>query len=364
MKLEDLLKIMVEKDASDLHIKAGSPPYFRINKELTPYGEKKFTPEETKELAFSILQEKLRSHFEDTHDLDISYGVSGLGRFRINLYQQRGSVGMVIRRVKTEILSFEELNLPPILKKISLFERGLVLVCGAAASGKSTTLAAMIDYINSHRRYHIITIEDPIEFLFQDKNSIITQREVQLDTLSFTSALRHVIRQDPNVIMIGELRDPESFKIAVNAAETGHLVLSTLHAVDSSQVINRILDFFPPSEHYQIRTQLSLNLKATIVQRLCQRKDKPGLIPAVEVMIVNLTIARLIRENKIERIPAAIQAGREEGMITFNQSLLKLIKEGKISLEEGMAKSSQPEMLEMALKGIMLDEEKQILGEF
>ncbi len=362
MEFISLLKIMVEKDASDLHLKAGSPPTFRINRELTQIGDK-LSPEDVKKMAFSILDERKRKIFEEKGDLDISYGLSGVGRFRVNLYLQRGTVGIAIRRVKTEILSFKELNLPPVLEKLSLLPRGLVLVCGAASAGKSTTLAAMVEFINQNRKCHIITIEDPIEFLFQDKKSIISQREVGMDTESFYTALRQVVRQDPDVIMIGELRDEESFRIAINAAETGHLVLSSLHAVDSAQVINRILDFFPPAEHYQIRSQLSLNLKATIVQRLCRKKDG-GLIPAVEVMILNLTIARLIRENKIERIPAAIQAGKEEGMQTFNQSLIQLVKDGHITLEEALSKSPQPEMLEMAMKGIVLDEERQILGEF
>ncbi len=362
MDIADLLKLMVEKDASDLHLRAGSPPVFRIQGELTVIGEK-LSPQDTRRMAFALLDEKKRKIFEEKGDLDTSYGLGGIGRFRVNVYYQRGTVGMAIRRVRTEILPFESLHLPPILKKISLFPRGLVLVCGPAGSGKSTTLASMIEYINQHRKCHIITIEDPIEFLFSDKNSIITQREVGLDTESFFTALKFVVRQDPDVIMIGELRDEETFRIAINAAETGHLVLSSLHAVDSSQVVNRILDFFPPAEHHQIRSQLSLNLRATIVQRLCQGKNGK-LVPAVEVMVVNLTIARLIRENKIERIPQAIQAGREEGMQTFNQSLLQLLKEGHITLEEAMSKSPQPEMLEMAMKGIVLDEEKQILGEF
>ena len=314
-------------------------------------------------MAHTLLDEKRRKIFEESGDLDTSYGLAGVGRFRVNTYYQRGTVSLAIRRVKTEILSFEELHLPSVLKELSLTPRGLILVCGAAGSGKSTTLAAMIDYINRNRKCHIVTIEDPIEFLFQDKESIVSQREVGIDTESFFTALRHIIRQDPDVMMIGELRDEETFRIAINAAETGHLVLSSLHAIDSSQVVNRILDFFSPEQHYQIRSQIALNLKAAIIQRLCRRKDG-GLIPAVELMIVNLTIARLIKENRIDRIPQAIQAGKDEGMQTFNQSLIKLIKDGFITLEEGMAKSSQPEMLEMALKGIILDEDKQILGEF
>ncbi|NOZ63775.1 MAG: type IV pilus twitching motility protein PilT [Caldiserica bacterium] len=362
MDIREVLRLMVEKDASDLHIKAGTPPVFRIDGDLVPIGEK-LSPEETREMAYMLLGEKKRKVFEDTGDLDTSYGLPGVGRFRVNTYLQRGTVGLAIRRVKTEILSFEELHLPPILKKLSLIPRGLVLICGAAGEGKSTTMASMIEYINQHRKCHVVTIEDPIEFLFHDKNSIVSQREIGLDTESFFTALRHVIRQDPDVIMIGELRDEETFRIAVNAAETGHLVLSSLHATDSSQVVNRILDFFPPEQHYQIRSQLASNLKGAIVQRLCKKKDG-GVIPAVEVMIVNLTIARLIRENRVERIPQAIQGGKDEGMQTFNQSLIKLIKDDLITLEEGMAKSSQPEMLEMALKGIVLDENKQILGEF
>ena len=361
MEIEELLKTMVEKDASDLHIKVGSPPVFRVDNVLTQMGEK-VTNEDTKNMLRRILDDRRREIFEEKGDLDTSYSLSGVGRFRVNVYYQRGSIGIAIRRVKTDILSFEELHLPPILKEIALIPRGLVLVCGTAGSGKSTTLASMIKYINENRKSHIVTIEDPIEFLFQDKNSIITQREIGIDTESFYTALRHVIRQDPDVIMIGELRDEETFHIAINAAETGHLVLSSLHAIDSSQVINRILDFFPPEEHYQIRSQLALNLKASIVQRLCRKKGG-GLIPAVEVMKVNLTVSRLIKENKIDRIPQAIQSGKEDGMQTFNHSLIGLIKSGFITLEEGMAKSSQPELLEMAMKGIVLDEEKQILGE-
>lgn len=362
MEIIPLLKRMVEKEVSDLHLKAGSPPTFRLQKELVNFDEDPLKPQDTEEIARALLSEKQLQIFKEKMEMDFSYSLSGVGRFRVNVFRQRGTVGLVIRRVKTEILSFEELGLPPVMEKIALSPRGLIIVCGAASSGKSTTLAAMIDFINNHRRCHIVTIEDPVEFLHHDKKSIITQREVGMDTESFTTALRHVVRQDPDVIMIGELRDMESFSMAMTAAETGHLILTTLHASDVSKAFNRVMDFFPPSLHYQIRMQMALNLRAIIAQRLLQRADEEGLVPAVEILLATPTVSQLIRDDRLEKLEAAIQTGTSEGMQTFNQSLVKLVNSKIVTYEEAMAKSSNPEALKMNLQGIFLDEDRQILG--
>ncbi|MBU0744319.1 MAG: PilT/PilU family type 4a pilus ATPase, partial [Gammaproteobacteria bacterium] len=283
--------------------------------------------------------------------------------FRVNVFRQRGDIGIVMRIVKNKIPDFAQLNLPDLFKDIAMFERGIVLITGASSMGKSTTLAAIIDYINNHKKCHIMTIEDPIEYLHEDKHSIINQREVGLDTESFHIALRHVIRQDPDIILIGEMRDAETFQTALSASETGHLVFSTLHASDTSQVVDRILDFFPTGQHNQIKMQLSFNLKAVSCQRLMPRADGTGVIPAVEAMIVNPIIMKIIRENKMDRLQSVIQACAEEGMLTFNQSLVRLVNSNLISMGTALANSSNPEALKMNIKGIKLDEDRRILGE-
>jgi len=362
MKIEKYLKELVQKNGTDLHLKAGSPAKIRINRALSSFGDELFS-KDTKDIAFELMSEKQMQKFSKELEMDISYEIPKLGRFRVNIFYQRGNVGLVLRKVRTDIGSFKELHLPSALEKISLSNRGLIIVSGTTSSGKSTTAASMIDYINENVSRHIITVEDPIEFLHKDKKSIVNQREVHIDTSSYSIALRHAMRQDPDVILIGEMRDIESFHIALGASETGHIVLTTLHSSDTSGVFSRILDFFPPSQHHQIRMQLSLNLKAVICQRLIPRMDKNGLTPAVEILINTPVVSRLIRENRLDKIIPAIQGGAEDGMQTFNMSLVELCKNGFVSREQAMANATNPEALKMNLQGIFLDENKQILGD-
>ncbi|MFH1777425.1 MAG: PilT/PilU family type 4a pilus ATPase [Candidatus Omnitrophota bacterium] len=359
----EILKMVVEREASDLHIKAGKPPVMRVKKMLVDMEMPVLSEEDTQDIALSLMSEQQRDIFKKKNEVDFAYCLKDVGRFRANIFRQRGQVGIVMRLIKTKLPSFEELSLPPIFEKISLYERGIVLITGASSSGKSTTLAAMIDYINIRKRVHVMTIEDPIEYLHEDKMGIINQREVSLDTESFKEALRHVIRQDPDIILIGEMRDAETFYAALSASETGHLVFSTLHSVDTTQVILRILDFFPATQHDQIRMQMALNLRATTCQRLIRGTSGKEVVPAVEVLIVNPTAAKIIRSNKMERIQSTIQSNTEVGMQTFNQSLAGLVKKKLITLEEALSKSSNPEALKMNLKGIYLDENRSILGE-
>lgn len=363
MNINKLLKAMVEKKASDLHIKVGSPPTLRVEEKLVPFDLPPLTPADTERMAFSILSEKQKESFLNKREMDLAYSLSGAGRFRVNAFSQRNSIALAIRWVKTDILSFRELHLPPIFEKLSISPRGFILITGTTSSGKSTTQAAIIDYINRHRRCRIVTVEDPIEFLHEDKLSMISQREVGIDTESFSTAIRQVVRQDPDVILIGEMRDAETFSVAISASETGHLVISTLHTADVMQSIDRLLDFFPSSQHGQIRALLSLNLKAITCQRLLSRADGKGRVPAVEVMISSPSIIKLIREDRMHKIPVAIQNATIEGMQTFNQALVKLVQEKMITEEEALANSSNPEALRMNLQGIYLDEERTILGE-
>ncbi len=363
MDIKELLKAMIEKDASDLHLKVGSPPVLRIRRELVGQDLPRISGEGIRETAYLLMNEYQKDQFEKKKEIDFAYVLPGRGRFRTNIFRQKGEIGIVMRRIREDIPSFEELGLPPVLRNIALSERGIVLVTGTSSSGKSTTMSAMVDYINSNKKRHIMTIEDPIEYLHNDKMSLINQREVGLDTDSFGIALRHVIRQDPDIILIGEMRDEETFMAAMSASETGHLVFSTLHSTDVTQVIDRILDFFPQTQHQQVRMQLALNLKAVICQRLIPRASGNGLIPAVEVLMLTPAVAKLIRENRIGKLVAAMQSGTEDGMQTFNMSLAKLINNKLIMLEDALSKSANPEGLKMNMKGIYLDEDRKILGE-
>jgi twitching motility protein PilT len=358
LDLRALLELAITKDASDLHLKVGSPPYLRIDGELVAQLDYTLTDQQTEAFLDDILDHKQRQVFEDKHEIDLAYSVKGLGRFRTNVFRQRGSVGIVMRRIKATIPDFEELNLPDVLKRIAELRRGCVLVTGTTGSGKSTSLAAMIEYINVRRRVHIMTLEDPIEYLHSDKKAIINQREVTIDTESFASALKTLMRQDPDVILIGEMRDMETFQAAVSASETGHLVFSTLHTSDAMQTIDRIIDLFPPHQHDQVRSQLSLNLKAVVCQRLLPMADGEGRVPAVEVMLISPTVKKLIKENRIAQIPSAIQAGRQEGMQTFNDSLKQLVEHGLVTEEEAMLSSDHPEELAMNLQGVYLDQSR------
>ncbi|MCM8803900.1 MAG: PilT/PilU family type 4a pilus ATPase [Candidatus Omnitrophica bacterium] len=360
-----LLKLMKEKDASDLHLKFGRKPILRIKGELFEVNE--WDGILNKEDLFKILEiimpEDERKNFKEEKESDFAFDNPEVGRYRVNAFWQRGYPGIVLRRIKDRIPTIEELNLPVVLKKIALFHDGLILVTGPTGCGKSTTLAAMIEIINSEKVKHIVTIEDPIEYLYTDKKSIINQREVGIDTLSFSSALKHVLREDPDVILIGELRDVDTFQAAISACETGHLVFSTLHTIDTITTITRILDFFPSSQHEQVRKILGYHLRATICQKLVPRRDNSGLVPVCEIMIVTPVISKLIQDNKINKIYSAMASDKEEGMLTFNKHLVQLIQNDIITQEVGFSVSPSPHTLEMNLRGIYLDEETKIIGE-
>lgn len=348
--INDLLKYAVEKSASDLHILAKLPPYIRVNGILysTPFPP--LSNKQCKELIYSILNEEQIKTFEKTKELDFSYGIDGIGRFRINLHYQRGTIGIAIRSIKDKIPSFEELGLPAdILKKMLSNPHGLILICGPTGSGKSTTLASMIDYLNETQSLHIITIEDPIEYLFKYKKSIVEQREIGQDTYSFNEALKRVLRQDPNVVLIGEMRDKETIESALRIAETGHLVLSTLHTGEVVQAMGRIVNAFPGEQQPTIRTQLSLVIIGVIVQQLIPRKDNQGRVLATEIMIATPAIKSLIREGNFAQIYSQIQLGGEIGMKTMNASLISLYKKGLISKEELYARSPNLKELKLLL---------------
>ncbi|MCI0414217.1 type IV pilus twitching motility protein PilT [bacterium] len=355
MHINDLLKIATDRGASDLHLKVGSHPVLRIAGDLIALVDlKRLMQEDTIAMAFSIMNNRQKQKFKDHLEIDIAYSVPGLGRFRCNIFQQRGTVGLVLRVIPVKILNVRELNLPVVLEKISMEQRGLVLCTGTTGSGKSTTLASMIDYVNAHNKAHIITIEDPIEFLHRDKKSLINQREVEVDTRSFSAALRSALREDPDVILVGEMRDYETIETAITAAETGHLVFSTLHTLDATETINRIISVFPPHQQKQIRLQLAQVLKAVISLRLLPRADGQGRIPAVEVLVSTALIRDyIINKEKTRLIPDAIAQGISQyGMQTFDQSLYALLKRGLITFEEAMLRATNPEEFKLRLQGI------------
>ncbi len=355
MNVNDLLKIAVERKASDLHLKVGSHPVLRVDGELTPLPElKRLMQEDTIAMAFSMMNARQKQRFKDEFEIDIAYSVPGLGRFRCNIFQQRGTVGMVLRVIPGRILTVRELLLPPVLEKICEERRGLVLCTGTTGSGKSTTLAAMIDHINAARNEHIVTVEDPIEFLHRDKKSLVNQREIDVDTRGFTPALRSALRQDPDVILVGEMRDYETIETALLAAETGHLVFSTLHTLDATETINRIIAVFPPHHQKQIRIQLAQVIKAVVSLRLLPRADGIGRVPAAEVMIATAYIRECIEnKEKTKYIREQIALGTSQyGMQTFDQSLFQLYKSGLISLEEAMKKATNPDEFKLRLQGV------------
>jgi twitching motility protein PilT len=354
-RIDDLLQMAMSFGASDLHLRAGSYPVIRVNGELRPVsGVNRLQQDETLEMAFSMMSNRQKMHFKETYEIDIGYGVSGLGRFRVNIFQQRNSIGIVARVISDHIRTFNELGLPPILNKIAEENRGLILVTGTTGSGKSTTLAAMVDYINQQRNSHIVTIEDPIEFLHKDKKSFITQREVDVDTRSFAEALRGSLRQDPDVILVGEMRDLETIETALVAAETGHLVLSTLHTLDASETLSRIITAFPPYQQKSIRIQLAGLLKAVVSQRLMKSAKGNSRIPAVEVLISTPIIRDyILHEEKTNQVRDAIAAGTSQyGMQTFDQSLFYLYQSGLINLEEALRGSTNPDEFRLRLAGI------------
>jgi twitching motility protein PilT len=337
-EIDGLLRIMSERGSSDLHVKVGSPPAVRLGGKLVVLHElPKLTPDQTHALAVGMMDDAQRAAFEKACEADFAYSLSGVGRFRVNVFHQRGSVGMTLRRVATDRASVEELGLPPVIRQLADEPRGLILVTGTAGSGKTTTLAAMIDHINSTREGHIVTIEDPIEVLHQDKKCIVNQREIGIDTDSYEDALRHVVRQDPDVILIGEMRDHETVSAALTAAEIGNLVLSTLHTIDSTETINRIIDFFPPYQQKQVRLMLAATLKGIISMRLIP-SIQGGLVPAVEVLVMTGSIREYITDpDKTYLIRDAIEAGDYDGMMTFDQSLLRLYQDSKITLDDAIS---------------------------
>ncbi len=355
MKLEDILKLALAKGASDIHLKVGVPPIFRIDGTLRALKEApRLSPEMTKEIAFSVMNDRQKERFKKNNEIDLSYAVSGLGRFRVSIFMQRGSASLVLRTIPFKIPTIEELLLPKVIEKLAMERRGLILVTGTTGSGKSTTLAAMINYINTQRNAHIITIEDPIEFLHRDKKSIINQREVGQDTGTFPSALRAALRQDPDVILVGEMRDLETIETAILAAETGHLVLSTVHTLDATETINRIIAVFPPYQQEQIRIQLASVLKGVISQRLVPKADGVGRVPAVEVLIATARIREYIEdEHRTKEIGDAIAEGHVQyGMQTFDQSLMALLGQNLITYEEALSQASNPDDFALKYSGV------------
>lgn len=346
VNLHQLLKTMIDKGASDLHITTGSAPLLRIDGQIVPLRLPPLTPIDTKQLIYAILTEEQKVHFEKNNELDLSFGVKNLSRFRCNVFMQRGALAAALRAIPFRIMPFEELGLPPIVAELCSKPRGLVLVTGATGSGKSTTLATMIDKINSENRLHIMTVEDPIEFLHPHKMCLVNQREVGADTTSFKVALKYILRQDPDVVLVGEMRDLETIEAALTIAETGHLVFATLHTNSCAQTINRIIDVFPANQQQQIRAQLSFTLQGVISQTLMPRMGQPGRCLAMEIMVPNSAIRNLIREDKIHQIYSQMQVGQEKyGMQTFNQSLFNLFSRRMISHEEALSSSQDPEEL-------------------
>jgi twitching motility protein PilT len=349
-KLKELLQITIDNQASDLHLSVGHPPILRISGKLLPLAKfKPLSPEEAQELSLALMTDEQKERFVREKDLDFSFDFEGKGRFRLNVFCQLGETSLAARLIPAKILTLDDLNLPQVLHGFSQASQGFVLITGPSSHGKSTTLAALIDEINHQRADHIITIEDPIEYIFQDDRAVIDQREVFQDALNFSRALRATFRQDPDVIMVGEMRDAETMAIAITAAETGHLVFATLHTNSASQTIHRIVDSFPPEQQTQIRAQLSGSLLGVVSQRLVPRL-KGGLIPACEVMLSTPAVANLIRENKIHELPLVIETSAEAGMVSLNRSLADLVKKKEISLENALIYSANPVELRMLLK--------------
>jgi len=355
LMIEDLMEQLIEMGGSDMHIQAGAPVYFRISGKLQPIGEDPLTPQECQKLIFSMLNNTQRKDLEQTWELDCSYGVKGLARFRVNVYKERGYYAACLRALSSKIPNFDQLNLPDIVREMSERPRGLVLVTGPTGSGKTTTMAAMIDLINRTRPEHILTIEDPIEYVFPNIKSLIHQRQKGEDTKSFANALKAALREDPDVILVGEMRDLETISLAISAAETGHLVMGTLHTSSAASTVNRMLDVFPPEQQAQVQAQLSNSLIAVFSQTLVSKKNpKPGefgRVMAQEIMVVTPAIANLIREGKAAQIYSAIQTGMKMGMQTMEQSLANYVKAGVISFEVATSKSSKPEELQRILAG-------------
>ncbi len=349
--LHQLLKAMIEKGASDLHITTNSPPQLRIDGELTPLKLPQMTPQDTKQLCYSILTDSQKHQFEEQNELDLSFGVKGLSRFRANIFMQRGAVAGAFRTIPFKILTFQELGLPPVVAVFAAKPRGLILVTGPTGSGKSTTLATIIDKINTERHEHIVTIEDPIEFLHPHKACVVNQREVHADTKSFKTALKYILRQDPDVVLIGEMRDLETIEAALVVSETGHLAFGTLHTNSCAQTINRVLDVFPPYQQPQIRAQLSFVMEGVLSQALLPKATGTGRVMALEIMVPNPAIRNLIREDKVHQIYSQMQVGQQKfGMQTMNQALFNLMSKRLITMDEGFSRSSDPDELTTMLQ--------------
>jgi twitching motility protein PilT len=355
MELNEILQIALKAGASDIHLKAGLPPMFRVDGSLVPLKDaRRLPPEEIGRMALGIMNDFQREKYKQTNEVDLAYGVPGLGRFRVNVFQQRGTLGVVLRVIPFKIMTIEQLMLPKILEKICGEQRGLVLVTGTTGSGKSTTLAAMIDHINANETCHIMTIEDPIEFLIRDKRSIVNQREVGVDTMSFGQALKSALRQDPDVILVGEMRDLETIETALTAAETGHLVMSTLHTLDATETVNRIISAFPPYQQKQVRLQLGSVLKAVISQRLVPKADGKGRVPAIEVLLATARVKEMIEDkDRTKEIADAISQGHVSyGMQTFDQSLMSLLQQKLITYEEALRQATNPDDFALRVSGV------------
>ncbi len=353
--LNDILKIALKGGASDIHIKSGLPPMFRVDGALVPLkNAERLLPDQVEKMAFAIMNPVQKQRFDDSRECDLAYGIPGLGRFRVNVFQQRGTIGIVFRVIPFGVKTIEQLHLPKVVEKVAMEQRGLVLVTGTTGSGKSTTLAAMIDHINSNRTCHIMTIEDPIEFLIRDRRSLVNQREIGVDTQSFAAALRAALRQDPDVILVGEMRDFETIETALTAAETGHLVMSTLHTLDATETINRIISVFPPYQQKQVRLQLASILKAVISQRLVPRADGKGRVPALEVLVSTARVRECISDkDRTKEINDAIAKGYTTyGMQSFDQSLMQLVKGNLVTYDEALKNVSNADDFALRFRGV------------
>jgi twitching motility protein PilT len=354
MNIDELLRHTVERGASDLHLKVGNVPFLRIDGDLMPTSHDALTPQDTVTFANAVMSEHKRHEFDLHSEADIGYTLQGVGRFRINVFRQRGLVGLAVRRVRSEIPSFEELRLPDVMRTLADSPRGLVLITGPTGTGKTTTIASMIGFINRSRRAHIVTIEDPIEVVHDDEMSIIQQREVGLDTESYAAALKHVVRQDPDVIFVGEIRDADSALSAIQAAETGHLVISTLHTIDCMETINRVLDLFPPQQAKEVRTSFAGALRGIVSQRLVLKADGKGRVPAVEVLVnTGRVFDRLVAPEQTDGIVDVIADGAYYGMQSFDQALVSLVKDGLVTTEEARRTATSPHDFDLQLSGVL-----------
>ena len=353
-EIDKLFEIVAKHKASDLHLKVNAPPILRISGSIRELDSRPLGNADLQKLIYGMLSDEQIRDFERDGDLDCAYAPESIGRFRINVFRQRGNIGLVARRVNSAVPSFEDLNLPPVISQLSLLHQGLVILCGVTGSGKSTTIAAMLEHINRNRRCHIITVEDPIEYTFQDRKSFINQREVGIDVIDFSRAIRAALRQDPDVLLIGEMRDAITFKTGIEAASTGHLVFGTLHSSTVPQTFGRIYDIFPPEEREGVRKAVMFNVKGIVCQKLAPTKDGKGRVPVHEIMVMNATIQKLIEKKEEKKVGDVIRIHEKDGMCDFNQSLARLVKADLISEKTALEVSHNPEQLKMQMKGIFI----------